>query len=174
MRLVCGRGSSTYLELGKGQRRRCILCLFLVFGACPSRGDDCKPHRSGPSDGRGGFLSSIRFKDPLVPQGALEKELGGFYSKRGPIRAKFGAKTPGGGAPVRREVRVRVTLDLQAAQSDGWVRGSRRERGGSRVAAGCLLAISRALPVLDHLSQPFVPIAAARNSRLFFGGRGVG
>ena len=49
------------------------------------------------------------------------------------MRAKFGAETPGGGAPARREVRVRVTLDLQAAQSDWWARGSGRERGGSRV-----------------------------------------
>ena len=65
---------------------------MLIFGLwrLSSRGDDCKPHRSGPSDGRGGFLSSIRFKDPLVPQGALEKELGGFDCKRGPMRAEFG------------------------------------------------------------------------------------
>ena len=92
LRLVCGRGSSTYLELGKGQRRRRILRLFLVFGACPSRGDDCKPHRSGPSDGRGGFLSSIRFKDPLVPQGALEKELGDLTQNAGQCVPNLGPK----------------------------------------------------------------------------------
>ena len=39
------------------------------------------------------------------------------------MRAKFGAKTPGGGAPARREVRAgawrrEVTLDIQAAQPD--------------------------------------------------------
>ena len=75
---------------GAAQER--ILCLFLVFGACPSRGDDCKPHRSGPSDGRGGFLSSIRFKDPLVPQGALEKELGDLTQNAGQCVPNLGPK----------------------------------------------------------------------------------
>ena len=75
------------------------------------------------------------------------------------MRAKFGAKTPGGGAPARREVRVQVALDLQAPQSDWWARGSGR---GARVARRNwlgLLAKSRALLVLGHVSQPFVPRA---------------
>ena len=41
---------------------------------------------------RHGSLSSGRFKDPLVRQGALEEELGGSDRKRGPIRAESGAK----------------------------------------------------------------------------------
>ena len=49
------------------------------------------------------------------------------------MRAEFGAKTPGRGTPARREVRVQVTSDLQAAQSDWWAWGSGRDAGGSRV-----------------------------------------
>ena len=66
--------------------------LIFVLAPVSSRGDDCKPHRSGPSDGRGGFLSAIRFKDPLVPQGALEKELGDLTENAGQCVPNLGPK----------------------------------------------------------------------------------
>ena len=152
LRLVCGRGSSTYLELGKGQRRRRILCLFLVFGACPSRGDDCKPHRSGPSDGRGGFLSSIRFKDPLVPQGALEKELGGFYSKRGPIRAESGAKLLAAVPPRGERSGSRCPWTSRLPSPTGGLGGAGASAGGrvSKLAQPCWRERARLL--LTHAS----------------------
>ena len=54
---------------------------------------------------------------------------GGILLKTRANTCRIGGKTPGRAAPARREARVRVTLDLQAAQSDWWARG----RGWSRV-----------------------------------------